>query len=431
MVLALVENVDNGRIAERGITTANNRIEVVTPLPLEDLMFMVEEINNGLKSDELTVLGRGHFGKVVGYKNFAIKYVAGGSNSYNGYGDYNRSGNELLDAYVLKQLQSVESIPRLYAVVDDNAIIIEKINGMTMQQYKTQMEDSNKMDNFISVDFVEAHKEAMKDILMQGLVPHDLHMENVMIDKNTGLPKIIDVGLFKRMEVATKKGYAKDRESIDFRNFYSVDDAVSYAKRMQKYIEMKKDPSKLEAEKERLIREEEERKEMQLIRRENGRKRAIKLKAEDENLVKKNEYRRFHWRNETRHNGDVKHYVHRQHNNHDNKKEHDGVMVWAQKNIKQMHKDREMEKILREQEERLERQRAEYREWMRREEERNKLRRMQAPYIDVYIMAKQQRFAIDMPIFKMDVIEPIKNNQWNPDQRFIIKKNNVQYAMKE
>lgn len=430
MVLALVENVDNGRIAERGITTARNRVEVVTPLPLEDLTFMVEEINNGLKSDELTVLGRGHFGKVVGYKNFAIKYVAGGSNSYNGYGDYNRSGNELLDAYVLKQLQSVESIPRLYAVVDDNAIIIEKIDGMTMQQYKTQMEDSSKMDNFISLDFVKAHEEAMRDILMQGLVPHDLHMDNVMIDKNTGLPKIIDVGLFKRMGVATKEEYAKDRDSIRFRNFYSVKDAVYYAKRMEKYIEMKKDPSKLEAEKERLIRAEEERKEMQLIRKENGRKHAIKLKAEDENLIKRGEHR-FFWRNETRHDGEVKHYVHRQHKNHDNKKEHDGVMVWVQKNIKQMHKDKEVERLMRENEERLERQRAEHREWMRREEERNKLRRMPAPDIDVYMMAKQQRFIVDMPIFKMDAIEPIKNNQWNPDQRFIIKKNNVQYAMKE
>lgn len=249
--LALFENC----MANEGISqTPKNKIEVVNPLPLHDLLHMVDIINKGIHSreaKELDNLGAGHFGTVMGYKDYAIKYIRDGDDYYDDYGgESNLPKDELKDAVILKDLQSIKYIPRLYAVVDKTAIIIERVHGVTVEQYKNIMGNDRDIwankDNFVNIDFLNVYKEALKDILHLGYKPADLHGENIMVCKKSGMPVIIDVGLFKRMKNDEKLKYS-DKSKIKLQNIGSTYNALCHMTSMRKYIEEKQNPTPIES----------------------------------------------------------------------------------------------------------------------------------------------------------------------------------------
>ena len=244
------------------VPTPNNKVNITTPLPLVDLHTIIEGMNQynktGKDPEQFEHLGQGHFGSVFGYKGYAIKKVHGGQDSYRRY-DMADETNEILDAFILRQLQNVPAIPRLYGVIDNEIIIMEKIDGMTLRQYQRQMDDPDKMDNFIHTDYIKMHKEIMIDILMEGFIPRDMHMDNVMIDKETGQPRIIDVGLFEKMRDRHLRLRGDVREDIFVEDFWQVNDAVGYAKQMKKYIQERKFPQLLEERRAELIEEKEQR----------------------------------------------------------------------------------------------------------------------------------------------------------------------------
>lgn len=243
-----------------------NKVDIVSPMPLEDLQTIVDSMNEykyrQRTPEGFDSLGRGHFGTVFGYKDYAIKYVSGGQSAYSGY-----SGNdkkEIQDAYILRQLEDIPSVPKLYATIDNEIIIMERVHGLTIKQYIEQMEDAEKMDNFIHVDFIDTYKEIMKDILMIDMMVKDLHSDNVMVCKRTGLPRIIDVGLFRKLDKFDLEERGENRDDIFFQDFYDVKDAIRHVNKLKPYITEKKYPHLLEERKAEMIRDKaiEERYEM-------------------------------------------------------------------------------------------------------------------------------------------------------------------------
>jgi serine/threonine protein kinase len=225
---------------ERKLSDYHNEIEVVAPIPLPDLMHMVDILNKGFNSEEfisLERLGAGAFGTVVGYKNYAIKYIREVRRPRNET-DLTFLSEEASDAYFLKALQPIKAIPRLYAIIDNNVIIMERIDGITVDDYKHEV-NNGICENYIDESFNEVFEHSLKEILHLGYVPIDLHGQNVMICKKTGLPRIVDVGMFKE----TDKNNFSDIDKINLYNCWDTSSAIDWVSRpMSRYIEQKRNP---------------------------------------------------------------------------------------------------------------------------------------------------------------------------------------------
>ncbi|AZU98975.1 hypothetical protein pW2_147 [Bacillus phage pW2] len=152
-------------------------------------------------------LGSGINGVVVGYKDYAIKLFNHG---------YHRSR----DISVLGSLQHLQHVPRLFGVFHQHkevkAIIMSRVHGYTVSSYRYKVR-CREIDNFISTRFNDVFKETVKEIMKSGFAPEDLHSGNVMIDKNTGYPVIIDVGDF------VEKAYLPDvLDRLDFKRHFDT-----------------------------------------------------------------------------------------------------------------------------------------------------------------------------------------------------------------
>lgn len=287
---------------QKEIVLPDNRIiEIIKPIPLEDLLHMAEVIRDGHDSErarELDQLGRGAFGTVLGYKEYAIKYFRNGKDCYedSGYGQNGLSDkDEIRDVTVLRELQFIPSIPRLYAVIDGIAIIMERVNGHTCDDYMSNVRTAGYKGNYISKRFNKVYIEDLIKIAKYGFEPNDLHGGNVMVCKKTGLPKIVDVGLFKKFE-ERKIESIKEKSEDEILEIYSVQSAKSWiADRLESYIDRKKDPAKWKAidieEKRKVAEYKEERKRRLAERRKN--QHFMKLKDGYKIYVEKFENRPF------------------------------------------------------------------------------------------------------------------------------------------
>jgi len=213
-------------------------LEVTTPMLGKDLEYLVKLIDKGLRAEDglktLDYLGEGSYGTVYGYKDYAIKFIRREDMGYDAYGC-----GESNDADVLKALQHIDCIPKIYAVVDSKALIMQRVRGLTVKQFKNKMKEYG-YPNFINPRFNHAFKEALKDIVLAGYQPCDLHAKNVMIDEATGMPMIVDVGLFLKMSKEKKEKTAPNRESIDLRKDYYTSVALDWiCNSVEEYIEQK------------------------------------------------------------------------------------------------------------------------------------------------------------------------------------------------
>lgn len=129
-------------------------------------------------------LGHGFYGTVYGYKDYAIKYFRYGIDS------------DSKDISMLKRLQHLKCVPKLYEVIGDKAIVTSRVRGYTIHRYMQYVE-SKRIDNFVSPRFNIEYKKALQDIMRAGIKPADLHNENIMIEESTGLPVIVDLGEFR------------------------------------------------------------------------------------------------------------------------------------------------------------------------------------------------------------------------------------------
>src|SRR6185312_6553113 len=160
----------------------HNEVELVTNMPQEDIYHIMDLYNEG-SLHKLKRIGRGSYGSVYGYKDFAIK-------------EFHDSSDELnRDIDVLKSLKHLDCIPTLYAVIDNSVVIMERVYGKTIRQYCHNGEDNNN-EYGIDESFIEKWENALLEVVKAGYSPDDLHESNVMIDERTIEPKLVDVGWF-------------------------------------------------------------------------------------------------------------------------------------------------------------------------------------------------------------------------------------------
>lgn len=174
----------------------------------------INEINDMLISGDirkLRVLGTGAEGIVYEYGNYAIKV--------NKYGDY------LTDCKILKDLHQLDFLPKLYAIIEDKAIISEKINGNTM----SAIMKSRKIFN-TDIDMYDYFVDMLLDIVDSGYSPWDMHQENIMICEKTSKLKIVDVGLFQRTNIECGQDLFSDyglQQALDFVNRGDIEQCFS------------------------------------------------------------------------------------------------------------------------------------------------------------------------------------------------------------
>jgi RIO-like serine/threonine protein kinase len=153
-------------------------IEIVNQIPQEDLNYIAQKFKDG-ELAELQTIGRGSFGKVYGYKDYAIKRLFDETNEKN------------RDIAVLKDISHLECIPTLYATIDNKLLISERIYGKTVEMYSSDISNPYNIDDRI----IEDWHNALFSVIREGYSPDDVHENNVMISRDGEL-KIVDVGWF-------------------------------------------------------------------------------------------------------------------------------------------------------------------------------------------------------------------------------------------
>lgn len=175
-------------------------VNVFNDISNEDLNRIIKAYKNyPVGFNDFDILGSGAQGTVYGYKNYAIKYID----------DIYDSGNN--DADVLRDLHHLDFIPKLYAVINEEIIVCEKIIGMTVNDY-CRYDDDNSLN--INLEFIEEFEHALYEIIKSGYCPIDMHSGNVMVCTDSLSPKIVDVGHFRKHS----KDYSNKEFDVDFLN---------------------------------------------------------------------------------------------------------------------------------------------------------------------------------------------------------------------
>jgi hypothetical protein len=158
--------------------------------------------NRLLKTVNEFIQGRNDFDRVEAILN----YIAGGAcGKVYDLGDgfvvkINKFGwrSDTPDGDILKDLQGVPFIPKLYWYSEDNRfIVVQKIDGVTTSNYSFEPFMFDKPWN--QEDFEEMAHMVDEMCKERGWVLNDIHGGNCMIDRK-GNFWIVDVGLFRRAD---------------------------------------------------------------------------------------------------------------------------------------------------------------------------------------------------------------------------------------
>lgn len=161
-------------------------VEIVNDINHDDLCTIISTLYDCSYSDaKFEFLGSGSYGDVYGYKEYAIKKLFESE-------EFNHS--RCNDIQPLKDLAHLSCIPKLYAIIDDDTIVVERIFGATVDQCCNE----GKMLDKITIDesLVEKWDEALLEVISNGYSPDDLHESNVMIEIGTNRPVFVDLGWF-------------------------------------------------------------------------------------------------------------------------------------------------------------------------------------------------------------------------------------------
>jgi predicted Ser/Thr protein kinase len=120
------------------------------------------------------LLGEGLSGKVYEFENYAVKV-------------FKEDFSENDDDIMLKRLGGHPSFPRIH-YREDRFMVVDKIAGPTLSQ-------ALKAGERLSDRHFEQVEEAVEDCWRMGIIPDDLHLNNIMIGSDNRI-KIIDVGRF-------------------------------------------------------------------------------------------------------------------------------------------------------------------------------------------------------------------------------------------
>jgi serine/threonine protein kinase len=127
-------------------------------------------------SEELDTLGEGLSGQVFGIDDLAVKVFKDGS-------------NERKDNRMLSYLDENPFFPKIVYHDEQNFMIVERINGVTLSQYLRQ-------GGKITSKHHDQVDQLVDGLYKKRVLPSDLHLNNIMIDENEQL-KVVDVGRFK------------------------------------------------------------------------------------------------------------------------------------------------------------------------------------------------------------------------------------------
>lgn len=168
-------------------------IELVNDIPYEDLDVILKFINDDRyfieKKNEFKdfkFIGKGSYGMVYGYKGYAIKHMS--------VREFTEDSTECNDVAVLKDLGHLDCIPSLYAVINSNVMIVERIKGLTVRELC--IEGLTNGNIIMDETFVSKWDESLLEVIENGYSPRDLHESNIMIEEHTNKPKFVDVGWF-------------------------------------------------------------------------------------------------------------------------------------------------------------------------------------------------------------------------------------------
>jgi len=132
---------------------------------------------HGEGSEKFEYVASGKNADVFKYEDYAVKKMFDDARYEN-------------DGFLLKQLNQKDSIyyPKLYAFEEGKFMVSELINGQTVYNI------DGKNGDLIREYRTEIYK-AEEHAFEMGLIPDDVHLNNMMLDEN-GQLKIIDVGQF-------------------------------------------------------------------------------------------------------------------------------------------------------------------------------------------------------------------------------------------
>lgn len=162
------------------------KVEIFNHIPQSDLDYIIQNYSEGTAEKNFETLGRGAYGKVLGYKNYAIKRF------------HDSTSRSNRDISVLKDIGYLDCLPNIYACVENpdaqyKIMITERVKGITIGDYleKDKCNTAN-----VDFNFVKKFENALLKVVEAGYNPQDIHNFNVMIDMERKEPIIVDVGLF-------------------------------------------------------------------------------------------------------------------------------------------------------------------------------------------------------------------------------------------
>jgi len=156
-------------------------IQIVKGLEAEVLEGIIA-LQYGENNEPFQSIGDGKSGHVVQYKDYpyAIKL-------------FKDDAKETNDAFILNSLQHSNFFPTLFAYQEHSFMITELVEGKTI--YQIDEKNGSLLAEY--EPYIEKAELAARKV---GLIPSDIHLNNLMIDEKTGKLKIIDVGNFKTHE---------------------------------------------------------------------------------------------------------------------------------------------------------------------------------------------------------------------------------------
>lgn len=160
-----------------------SEVELFGDISENDILRIVESKNKEYPMRDLEVIGSGSFSRVYTHNGYAIKHITRPNDL-----------NNCNDIQAFKDLRDCKYIPKLYAIIDNDIIVMERINGQTIGDYRRSIR--NGLETTIGEGFMNDFKDALVSIISMGYSPHDTHHDNVMVDYNNNIPRIIDLGWF-------------------------------------------------------------------------------------------------------------------------------------------------------------------------------------------------------------------------------------------
>lgn len=161
---------------------------------------IVEHLGSIIASGEMDrrypILGEGLSGKVYEFEEYAVKV-------------FKPDASEINDAILLSRLSGHAAFPRVH-YREEKWMLVDKVSGYTLGQ-ALQAGEKLKDPMFTQIEEAVAHCYA------KGLIPDDLHLNNIMVDQE-GRVKIVDVGRFFPAGPGTahKAALAEDLETLKY-----------------------------------------------------------------------------------------------------------------------------------------------------------------------------------------------------------------------